>query len=542
MAAERKVDVELQLTSEELERLNGFIKKEFSKWFGKTDLLKVLFFCVNAINEDGTLSIAITTKLGIDRELKALEKNGFFQRNGNNQLFMDPKKKEATLQQIKTMAGKETQLLEGFNAKKQTELNQVQAPLKAQGKQLLQAIKDHAKDEAMKDQVSEDNFEFKPVKLEDDIFELVRSLLKQGATDAAFMEAVKEAVAAEETAEHFREAVKNIEIKAIFRKKVFRQGTSEYVNTENMINFFQELDKYITNDLPRIKSLQRSLKNDLERKATLGKNGEALIDAAKRGNAQLVESLLTQGATEAAKSEALMQVAEKAVAALHEREFGRYVFYQNTIQLFINAKVAIKEIPQQDTVLHKAVCGSNPTISFMNLLIQARADVNARNQEGDTPLHKATRNIAAFQWLLAHGADPNIKNSQGKTVVEVLQEEVGVVDTMQIRKEIILLLHHGVPIDRFSAFPLVVRRYTEHVWREEMNSASAQLQVESKDDGGGPLPSASLSPSDALKVSVEAARSAGFYSGTSSSVPAAPAPPAEAPDETPPHTPPKPES
>ena len=49
------------------------------------------------------------------------------------------------------------------------------------------------------------------------------------------------------------------------------------------------------------------------------------------------------------------------------------------------------------------------------------ADPNARDAEGNTPLHRAAANCryALAQLLIQHGADPNTKNNQDKTPADL---------------------------------------------------------------------------------------------------------------------------
>ena len=56
---------------------------------------------------------------------------------------------------------------------------------------------------------------------------------------------------------------------------------------------------------------------------------------------------------------------------------------------------------------------------------QCRGIINAVNKRGHTPLHiaAATRNHKVFEWLIAIGADPNIKDNEGRKPLEVALEK-----------------------------------------------------------------------------------------------------------------------
>lgn len=62
-------------------------------------------------------------------------------------------------------------------------------------------------------------------------------------------------------------------------------------------------------------------------------------------------------------------------------------------------------------------------VGAVRLLIEAGADVNHRSDNGTTPLRDALaagpHAVAVVQLLLAHGANPDIKDNQGRTVREI---------------------------------------------------------------------------------------------------------------------------
>ena len=58
------------------------------------------------------------------------------------------------------------------------------------------------------------------------------------------------------------------------------------------------------------------------------------------------------------------------------------------------------------------------------MLLAAGADPNAKSQSGSTPLHTVgfTGDRESLDLLVKHGADPAIKNNDGKTAAEIARE------------------------------------------------------------------------------------------------------------------------
>ncbi len=85
--------------------------------------------------------------------------------------------------------------------------------------------------------------------------------------------------------------------------------------------------------------------------------------------------------------------------------------------------------------LHSAA--ASRSLAIVKRLLERRAEVDARQHGGWTPLHAAAFNgdVPMSECLLAHGADPSLKSDDGKTAIDVAIEKGhgAVVDLLRSR-------------------------------------------------------------------------------------------------------------
>ncbi|KAL7940286.1 hypothetical protein V8C42DRAFT_356358 [Trichoderma barbatum] len=154
--------------------------------------------------------------------------------------------------------------------------------------------------------------------------------------------------------------------------------------------------------------LERKAKEDADRrKAWVDNRDTPLHLAARDGKADVVESLLFQGANIEAKNNnghTPLQLAiwnGKADVAKFLLDYG--------------ANIEAKQNGVADTSLH--IAAWNGTVDMVQFLLDHRANIEAKNNNGHTPLFSASWNGRAdtVKFLLDHGANIETKDKDGYT-------------------------------------------------------------------------------------------------------------------------------
>ncbi|CAL8069990.1 unnamed protein product [Orchesella dallaii] len=104
---------------------------------------------------------------------------------------------------------------------------------------------------------------------------------------------------------------------------------------------------------------------------------------------------------------------------------GRNESFLNTLIRF-GADWTILNI-NNNTALHYAACYNN--FSAIKMFIRFNCDVNAKDKDGDTPLHEAinysdTPSYDVIHELLVNGADPRLQNNKKQSTIHIAQQKI----------------------------------------------------------------------------------------------------------------------
>lgn len=188
--------------------------------------------------------------------------------------------------------------------------------------------------------------------------------------------------------------------------------------------------------LKTIKALLDSAKNIANYGSTEGVT--PLHIASAQGNVPLIELLLEYGAIINVQDfDGDTPLHEAALAGQHEALITL---------LYAGADPEIKNTPNGFTPFHLACCkGYYPNIDSLYPFVY---DINEETSTGDTALHYAVRGgagISVVNFLLDHGADPNILNNEeelpidaDRSDVEVFKKLFSITDKENLRENIII--------------------------------------------------------------------------------------------------------
>lgn len=106
--------------------------------------------------------------------------------------------------------------------------------------------------------------------------------------------------------------------------------------------------------------------------------------------------------------------------------FACFFGQEETARLLLNRGAEVNVASRNPTTvmpLHSAAAGRN--LAIVRMLLEHKADTNAKQQAGWTPLHAAAQNgdQEMLELLLKYGADPSLANEAGVTATQLAREK-----------------------------------------------------------------------------------------------------------------------
>ena len=159
----------------------------------------------------------------------------------------------------------------------------------------------------------------------------------------------------------------------------------------------------------------------------------ALISAARRANSNKVELILERGADLKTKNEALFAVGESEPA---------------TIEALPGVTQPVQSLPREEPYGTLKYPFLDPT-DTARLLLERGASLEARDQEGDTPLIRAASfgGTNVVKLLLEKGANVNARDDRGMTALIAAACDCAIIDMPDTLDSVKLLLQKGANVN-----------------------------------------------------------------------------------------------
>ena len=155
------------------------------------------------------------------------------------------------------------------------------------------------------------------------------------------------------------------------------------------------------------------------------KGETALLIALQRSSSEIVALLLAQGADTRAVSKKGTNVIGSLLASYNPRKKGNDEDFEQKTALLKKYLVALQAPNANgDTALHMAVVKGNQKL-VEKVLSWPDIDINAQNEEGQTPLIKAAltaKDTKLLKYLIEKGANKSLTTELGETAYELAKE------------------------------------------------------------------------------------------------------------------------